>query len=115
MLARNPPSVLDTSRILQRLSLLELGLMSMEIIFLKLEHAFRELVVCCIVRLIYVWDLCELFSGLNRPIVSFFLELFVETGEVKLAVLHDLALPALWHGQLEATQACLLCERQIFE
>ena len=79
-----------------------------------MEHAFRELVIYCCFVLLY-WDLCELFSGLSGPIVRFLFELLVETGEVELAVLNDLALPALWHGQLEAAQACLLCERQVFE
>ena len=79
-----------------------------------MEHAFRELVIYCCFVLFY-WDLGELFSRLSGSIVSFFFELLVETGEVELAVLNDLALPALWHGQLEAAHACLLCERQVFE
>ena len=116
MLAReNPPPVLGIRLVLQRLSLLEGALLSMQIVDDSwLEHAFRELVICCSIVLLR-WDLCELFSGLSGSIVCFFLELLVETGEVELAVLHDLALPALWHGQLEATHTCLLCERQVFE
>ena len=116
VLAReNPPPVIGIRLVLQRLSLLEGALLSMQIVDDSwLEHAFRELVICYSIVLLH-WDLCELLSGLSRPIVRFLLELLVETGEVELAVLRDLALPALWHGQLEATHACLLCERQVFE
>ena len=115
MLAWNSSPVLVIRRILQRFPLLELTLLSMKIVS-RLEHAFRELVIYySIVRFIHVLDLCELFSGFNRSILRFLFELFVESGEVKLAVLHEFALPALWHGQLEAAHACLLCERQIFE